>query len=221
VQLLKVMLTAYRPLREEEVSSATGLSLEDAAIDLLIDRCASFVRKQGASIEPVHQSARDFLVQETQPDLSSYGRWEHGEIAPSCLHYLSQQLKVNLVDLPQPDSERGSMSSLPHMARKGPLDRVNYAATSWAQHLADALPNAVIADALEDQGKVVAFLRAKLLNSHLKYRSKRDIKTSRAATTFKYSVYGRKLVSNVGSFIVDGVAQGIQHDCDSTSLDDL
>ena len=49
------------------------------------------------------------------------------------------------------------------MARKGPLDKVDYAATFWAQHLADVGPNAVIADALGDQGKVVAFLRAKLL----------------------------------------------------------
>jgi hypothetical protein len=163
VRLLQVMLTAYRPLREEEVSSATGLSFEDAVIDLLIDRCASFVRKQGASIEFVHQSARDFLAQEAQTILSSYGRWVHGEIALSCLQYLSQQLKVNLVDLPRPDSERGSKRRLPNMARKGPLDKIDYAATFWAQHLADAMPNAVIADALGDQGKVVAFLRAKLL----------------------------------------------------------
>jgi hypothetical protein len=45
IQLLKVMLTVYRPLREEEVSSATGLHLENAGIELLVDRCASFVEK--------------------------------------------------------------------------------------------------------------------------------------------------------------------------------
>ncbi|RAR13366.1 G-protein beta WD 40 repeat-containing protein [Stemphylium lycopersici] len=266
VRLLQVMLTAYRPLREEEVSSATGLSLEHVPVDLLVDRCASFVRKQGASIEFVHQSARDFLAHDAQTILSSCRQWEHGKIALSCLHYLSQQLKVNLVHLPRPDSERGSKSRLPNVARKGPLDKVDYAATFWAQHLADAMPNSLIADALGDQGKVVTFLRAKLLewfeclslldqlprglqamrslavttnlwdvgkalrpskflgntlNSHLKCRSKRDIKTSRMVTTLKYSADGRKLVSNVGSFTVGGVAQGIQHGCDSTSLDDL
>lgn len=163
VRLLQVMLTAYRPLREEEVSSATGLSLEHVPIDLLVDRCASFVRKQGASIEFVHQSARDFLAHDAQTILSSCRQWEHGKIALSCLHYLSQQLKVNLVHLPRPDFERGSKSRLPNVARKGPLDRVDYAATFWAQHLADAMPNSLIADALEDQGKVVTFLRAKLL----------------------------------------------------------
>ncbi|KAH5617544.1 hypothetical protein HBI23_254240 [Parastagonospora nodorum] len=163
VRLLKVMLSAYRPLREEEVSSATGLPLEDVEIDLLIDRCASFVRKQGESIEFVHQSARDYLAQEACIPLSSYGSWAHREIALSCLRYLSQRLKVNLVNLLRPDSERGSMKRLPDKAEKGPLDIVDYAATFWVQHLADAMPDALIADALGDQGEVVAFLRAKLL----------------------------------------------------------
>lgn len=36
--------------------------------------------------------------------------------------------------------------------------------TFWVQHLAEAMPNSLIADALGDQGKVVAFLRAKLLD---------------------------------------------------------
>ena len=49
------------------------------------------------------------------------------------------------------------------MEGTGLLDKVDYAATFWAQHLADAVPDALIANALGDQGKVVEFLRAKLL----------------------------------------------------------
>jgi hypothetical protein len=37
MRLLKVMLTVYRPLREEEVSSVSGLPFEDIAIKLLVD----------------------------------------------------------------------------------------------------------------------------------------------------------------------------------------
>jgi hypothetical protein len=131
MRLLKVMLTVYRPLREAEVSSAIGLDLENIAIDSLVDRCASFVNKQGASIEFVHQSPRDCLAQEAYIPLSSYGSWAHREIALSCLRYLSQRLKVNLVNLLRPDSERGSMKRLPDKAEKGPLDIVDYAATFW------------------------------------------------------------------------------------------
>jgi hypothetical protein len=37
IQLFKVMLIVYRPLREEEVSSATVLNLEDTTIKLLMN----------------------------------------------------------------------------------------------------------------------------------------------------------------------------------------
>jgi hypothetical protein len=163
IRLLKVMLTVYRPLREEEVSSATGLHWEDAMIETLIGRCNSFVKKQGASIEFVDQSARDYLTKEARINDSSYGSWAHGEIALSCVRYLSRQLKANPASLPCPDSERGSMKELPDTAGKMPLDSVDYAATFWAQHLADAMPITLIADALGDQGEVLRFLRAKLL----------------------------------------------------------
>jgi hypothetical protein len=162
MRLLKVMLIVYRPLREEEVSSATGLP-ENVAIDLLVDQCASFVKKQGASIEFVHQSARDYLAQEAQTTLSSYKSWGHDKIALSCLLCLSQQLKVNLVDLLRPDSQRGPTKGFQDMAGKGPLNNVDYAATFWVQHLADAEPTTLLGDALGDQGEVIAFLRAKLL----------------------------------------------------------
>lgn len=163
VRLLKVMLTVYRPLREEEVSSAIGLHLENAAIERLVDRCASFIKKRGASIEFIHQSVRDYLAEDAQITLSSYGSWGHGEIALSCLRYLSQQLKVNPANLPRPDSGRESMKRLLDIAERGPLDNVEYAATFWAQHLADAMPISLIADVLGDQGEVITFLRAKLL----------------------------------------------------------
>jgi hypothetical protein len=163
MRLLKVMLTVYRPLREEEVSSATGLLMEDIAIELLVDRCASFVRKRGVNIEFVHQSARDYLAQEAQMALSSYESWGHGEIALSCLRYLSRQLKINLVNLPRPDSERGPRKRLLDVVEKGPLDSVDYAATFWVEHLADAGPTTLIGDALGNQGEVIAFLRDKLL----------------------------------------------------------
>jgi hypothetical protein len=135
MRLLKVMLTVYRPLRKEEVSSVTGLALEDTAIELLVDRCASFVRKRGVNIE----------------------------FALSCLRYLSQHLKVNLVNLPRPDSERGSWKSLRDMTGKGPLESVDYAATFWAQHLGDARSTKLSRDTLGHEGEVVAILRAKLL----------------------------------------------------------
>jgi WD40 repeat protein len=59
------------------------------------------------------------------------------------------------------------------------------------------------------------------LNSYLKYLLKREIKTTQAVTTLKYSVNGRKLVSNVGSLTVDVVGLGTQRGCGSAPLNDL
>ena len=164
MRLLKVMLVVYRPLTIEEVGSVTSLSDDEVAIEALVDRCASFVKKREANIEFVHQSARDYLGgKDGQSILDSYEHYEHSEIALSCLSYLSQRLKVNLVDLPRPDSTRESMRELKDMKRNALLASMDYATTFWVQHLEDAKRTTLIQNALGEQGEVGAFLRAKLL----------------------------------------------------------
>ena len=164
IRLLKVMLVVYRPLTVEEVSSVTGLSNEEVAINSLVDRCASFVRKRDANIEFVHQSARDYLGgKDGQYILDSHEYYGHDKIALSCLSYLSQRLKVNLVDLLQPDSNRESMKELEDKRRNVLLASVDYAATFWVRHLEGAKRTLLIQNALGEQGEVGAFLGAKLL----------------------------------------------------------
>lgn len=110
MRLLKAILLAYRPLNVAEVSSVSGLSDEWTTIEALVDRCASFLEMRGTEIEFVHKSARDYLTGENgQSILDSYENYGHGGVALSCLSYLSQRLKVNLVDLPRPDSTRELM----------------------------------------------------------------------------------------------------------------
>jgi hypothetical protein len=164
IRLLKVMLLVYRPLKREEIGSVTGLSGDDVAIEALVDRCASFVRKREANIEFVHQSARDYLGgKHGQSMVDSHEHYGHGEIALSCLSYLSQRLEVNLVDLPRPDSSRESMKELNDKKRNALLASVDYAATFWVQHLKDAKRTTLIQNALAEQGKVGIFLQTKLL----------------------------------------------------------
>jgi len=164
MRLLKVMLVVYRPLTVEEVGSVTGLSDDEVAIEALVDRNASFIRKREANIEFVHQSARDYLGgKDGRSILDSHEHYGHGEIALSCLSYLSQRLKVNLVDLPRPDSNRESMKELKDKGKNVLLASVDYAATFWVEHLEDAKRTTLIENALGEQGEVGAFLCAKLL----------------------------------------------------------
>ncbi|KAK9384571.1 hypothetical protein V1515DRAFT_632612 [Lipomyces mesembrius] len=131
MRLLKVMMLAYRPLNMAEVGSVTGLS--DECVRALVDRCASFVRMRDTDIEFVHQSARDYLAGTSgQSILDSYENHGHSEIALSCLSHLSERLKINLIDLPRPDSTRESMK------RNELVASVDYAATFWVQHLEGA-----------------------------------------------------------------------------------
>jgi hypothetical protein len=124
------MMLAYRPLNIAEVDSVTGLSDQLVTIETLVDRCASFLKMQGIDIEFVHQSARDYLSEKNgQSILDSYECYGHSEIILSCLSYLSQRLKVNLVDLPRPDSTRELMK------RNALVASVDYTATLWVQHL--------------------------------------------------------------------------------------
>jgi hypothetical protein len=158
MRLLKAILLAYRPLNLAEVSSVAGLSDEQDTIKALVDRCTSFLKMRGTDIEFVHQSARDYLVGSSrQHILDSYGSYGHSGVTLSCLSHISQRLKVNLVDLPRPDSTRDVMKWNRLAAS------VAYAATFWVQHLDGAKQTTTIQEALTEEGVVGIFLRTKLL----------------------------------------------------------
>ena len=159
MRLLKVMMLAYRPMSKAELLSVSGLSNGSVPVEVLVDRCASFVKMRGdTDIEFNHQSARDYLAgQNGQLGLEAEQHYGHSEIALSCLSYLSHQLKPNIVDLPRPDSTRQLMKT------NQLLKSSAYAATFWAQHLKDARQTMPIHNALTKDGEVSKFLCKKSL----------------------------------------------------------
>ncbi|KAJ5740649.1 G-protein beta WD- 40 repeats containing protein [Penicillium malachiteum] len=81
MRLLKAMMLAYRPLEMEEVPSVTGLTSQDDIIKVLVNRCASFLKINGGTIEFVHQSARDYLASDKALSiLDSYDSFGHYDI---------------------------------------------------------------------------------------------------------------------------------------------
>ncbi|KAJ5894292.1 G-protein beta WD- 40 repeats containing protein [Penicillium taxi] len=164
MRLLKAMMLVYRPLKVEEVPSVTGLSLGDDRIKLLVNHYASFIRMQGNIIEFVHQSARDYLAGESGlAILNSHGHYEHYDIVLNCLSYLCGQLKVNLMDLPRPDSTSKLIKSLKSERKSILLSSLDYATTFWVQHL-QKVPLKIIAQSrLIEEGLVGLFLHTKLL----------------------------------------------------------
>ncbi|KAL8637402.1 MAG: hypothetical protein Q9228_005321 [Teloschistes exilis] len=113
LRLLKVMMLAYRPLDVKEVCSVAGFSDRDMAVDGLVDRCASFIKMRGTRIYFVHQSARDYLAGKGEHSLPNfYDKYGHSDVTLSCVNYLRDRLKTNLVDLPRPGSTRDLVKEL-------------------------------------------------------------------------------------------------------------
>lgn len=164
MRLLKAMMLAYQPLKLEEVSSVTGITDEDDAIEVTVNRCASFLRMQGNKIEFVHQSARDYLGGENaQPLLDQHKRFGHYQIALGCLSHLAKRLKVNLLDLPRPDSTIEDWKPLNDGKKNFQLSCLDYAATFWVQHLENIEPRSIVQSELIEKGLVGILLNSKLL----------------------------------------------------------
>ncbi|KAM0127136.1 hypothetical protein ACHAP3_008905 [Botrytis cinerea] len=197
MRLLRVMMLVYRPLNVMEVDSVLGLS-NFVTSGALVDRCASFLKMRGTDIEFVHQSARYYLAGENGKSiLDTSELYGHYEIVVSCLSYLSQKLKVNLVDLPRPDSTWSSME------QNELLRSLDYSATFWAQHLEGARWEIPMQNAPIEQRVIHTFLCSKFLE-WLECLSLLD-KLERAADALKILQNIADLEDNVSlSMLVQG-----------------
>ncbi|KAL9047924.1 MAG: hypothetical protein Q9162_007910 [Coniocarpon cinnabarinum] len=61
LRLLKVMMLAYRPLKESEIGSALNVRNSSSFVNSLLRQGARLVIRREKSIEFIHQSARDYL----------------------------------------------------------------------------------------------------------------------------------------------------------------
>lgn len=164
IHLLKVMMLTFQPLNVHEVSNVAGLPDDQSYLQMLIDRCASFVQKRGAYVEFLHQSARDYLSGDNGPSPLDVGDdISHAEIGMNCLAHLSKQLKANLLDCPQPGATRETVLENMQDGRNELLSRLDYAATFFVRHLAIAKERSIVQHALADNGVMEQFLRTHFL----------------------------------------------------------
>jgi hypothetical protein len=134
-RLLEVMALAFRPLTLQEINGIAGLPYADMINHATIGRCTSFVRMQDQKVEFVHQSARDyFLLARADPSNDALGSYGHRHIALSALRLLRSRLKVNLLDLPWPQTSSTTAQAMTRSKIDGPALELEYAASFWAQH---------------------------------------------------------------------------------------
>ena len=164
MRLLRVMMLAYRPLKVAEVESLAGSGYQDVLAYDTIERCAFFVKISDDSIEFVHQSARDYLDgQGEKSPLEQRDEYQHASMALCALNFLNRRLKINLLDLPRPDSTYVPGGATKDTERSKLLDTLEYAATFWAEHLCYAERGAPDGFTIVGEAAVDAFLSEKLL----------------------------------------------------------
>lgn len=163
-QLLQAMGVVYRPLNVQEIASVIG-TVEDASyVAEVLARCASFVQTYHGQVRFIHQSIQDFFAEhDGRSLLSAYGYRGHRDIALSCLSHLSTHLKVNLVNLPRPDSAQDEIAMSDGTKDGGLLASLSYAATFWIQHATAVAPQAVTEDLSSETGPIGMFLQTRLL----------------------------------------------------------
>ncbi|KAJ5741107.1 G-protein beta WD- 40 repeats containing protein [Penicillium malachiteum] len=207
MRLLQAMVLAYQRLKVEEIPSVTGLSDEKGAIEALVHRCASFLRMRENNIEFVHQSARDYISGENNQSLIDlHGPLGHYEIMLSCLSYLSQWLKVNLIDMMRPDSTRETSRTLKEGKGRILLARMEYAATYWVYHLENTKQATIVQSETVEKGAVTTFLRTKMLEwlecLSLLHRLPQAIEALNALTrTIKHDHVASALVKHATRFL--------------------
>lgn len=133
VRLLATVATVFRPLTFPELMAMEGLDLDEEILPDVIAECGSFITTKENTVFFIHQSAKEFLVNESGSVLFGSGLAQHHialfQRSITILQALHKDLfglvrlgvtvEEAIRDRPEPDPLRG----------------LRYACISWADHL--------------------------------------------------------------------------------------
>ncbi|KAJ9131101.1 Vegetative incompatibility protein HET-E-1 [Pleurostoma richardsiae] len=141
---------AYRPLSLCELSVVAGLP---SKIDPqnIVEKCGSFLIVNGKIVEPVHQSAKEYLIKHQKRGVAP----GHVDISRRSIHAMSSMLVKNSYSL---SFRRNTKGMQPPDLDLAP---VLYSCVFWARHLCfdnDHGPSSECRQDLTDEGPVFKFL---------------------------------------------------------------
>lgn len=166
LELLGLMSLTYRPTSLLELTSFVQMPANDDGIEELRDivaTCGSFLVLKDDVVYFVHQSAKDYLLDNTSDEIFSSGKArKHHDISSKSIRILSQTLRRDIYELRHPGAQP-SVSSVPNPDPLGPL---KYACLFWVDHLRDSIVDSsgktISQASLEDDGMVHFFLKTSL-----------------------------------------------------------
>ncbi|KAL4725542.1 hypothetical protein ACLX1H_007691 [Fusarium chlamydosporum] len=162
-QILKLAITAYRPLTLEELLSLWDpfeiTPSDKDTLQQIIQRVGSFLILKDNVVYFIHQSAKDYLVAKAIKELSLDDRAQHFYLFDRCLNALNLNLRRNIYSLEYP----GFPIEQVKPPRPDPLAPLQYCCMYWVSHLCDSGLEGLIV-ALEPGSSLENFLREKSLN---------------------------------------------------------
>jgi hypothetical protein len=165
-RILAVISTVYRPITLSELVSLVDMpediSGEHEALLEIIGLCGSFLTTRRDTITFVHQSAKDYLVNNAYDEIFPVGIQEtHYEISSKSLGVISRTLHRDMYEL-------GALGYPIEQVRQpdpDPLAALYYSCVYWIDHLRCCVidSSANYGDNLKDGGAVMDFLGKKFL----------------------------------------------------------
>ncbi len=160
-----VVSAVYRPLTLDELVSLVDLPDDVSSGDYeilqeIVALCGSFLTLREHTIFFVHQSAKDFLLQEASKDIFPAGiKLIHHSIFLRSIQAMTRTLRRDIYGLGAPGY------SIDHVIppNPDPLAAVRYSCIYWVDHLHDCSGRKDARKELEDGSELANFLRQKYL----------------------------------------------------------
>jgi hypothetical protein len=137
--ILATVATVYEPITLDELVSFVDIpagATDDTSLKEIIELCGSFLTLRYRKIFFVHQSAKDFLVNNASANILASGMEDvHHVIFSRSLQLMSKTLRRNLYNFNEPgiSIEQIELLSL----TPDPLETTRYSCIYWVDHLND------------------------------------------------------------------------------------
>ncbi|KAH9203227.1 hypothetical protein DL95DRAFT_350087 [Leptodontidium sp. 2 PMI_412] len=158
-QILAITSVVYRPITLTEITSFVKM-LENMADDheslvAIIGLCGSFLALRETTVYFVHQSAKDFLLNEASNDIFPSGTNDtHHTIFSRSLQVMSRTLRRDIYSLSAPGISIDQVKP----SDPDPLAAARYSCLYWIDHLLDCTIKGNTMNDLKDGGSVYSFL---------------------------------------------------------------
>ncbi len=163
--ILAVMVMVYRPITVHELGSLVSMPARSVgsykATAEIVGRCGSLLALREHTVSFIHQSAKDFLLNEESDEIFPSGtKAIHHSLFSRSLQAMSETLVRDIYKTNSPEVHIGQVKP----PDPDPLRAVRYSCLYWINHLQECVLGEVTREDLQDGGLVDKFLRKKYLN---------------------------------------------------------